>query len=324
MQRGLSVAIVGCGRMGRIRARAAAGHGARVIEVCDVESDRACELAATLPDCVVRAEPLGLTWDRLDAVFVCTPPFARGPVEQLAIEHGVPFLVEKPVGLSASGVAAVADALARRPVLSAVGYMNRYRESVERARELLRGETVLGLACNWIGTPYRVAWWARPELSGGAINEQTTHLVDLGRYLVGEIVEVQGMATPPDTDGRTTAGFNLRYRDGALYSLFYSCGGESKMITLQAFTPRASVALDGWEFHLRPPHGTGSHDIAPSDRDAVFHVEVAAFLRAVERKAPDTIRCSFEDGIRTQLVVDALFRSLASGKVEPVAQEPGP
>jgi predicted dehydrogenase len=301
--------------MGRIRARAAAAHGARVIEVSDVEADRARELAAALPGCVVRDDPKALSWDTLDAVFVCTPPFARGPVELTAIERGVPFLVEKPVGLSANGVAAVSEALARRPVLSAVGYMNRYRESVERARELLRGETVLGLTCHWIGTPYRVAWWPKSQLSGGAINEQTTHLVDLGRYLVGEFVEVQGIATPIDGDGRTTAAFNLRFRDGALYSLFYSCGGETKMITLQAFTPTSSVALDGWEFHLRPPHATGS---GSSDRDAVFHAEVAAFLVAVERETAETIRCSFEDGIRTQRVVDALFRSLASGKVEPV------
>ena len=53
-----------------------------------------------------------LLGEGLDAVYVCVPPFAHGPVEQAIAAAGLAMFVEKPLGLDESMAAAVADAVA--------------------------------------------------------------------------------------------------------------------------------------------------------------------------------------------------------------------
>lgn len=321
--RQLRVAIAGAGRMGRLRAEGVSrcDASARVTAVCDVDAERAGALAGELPGCDPLLDPAQLPWASLDAVCICSPPYARGEIELAAIAAGVPFLVEKPVGVTVEAASPVLDALRRRPVLTAVGYMNRYRPSVARARALLDGRTVLGMACNWIGTRYKVPWWARPEQSGGPINEQATHLVDLGRYLVGEVRCVQGLradACPDSLD--STAGFTLGFANGAVFSLLYSCDGSTKMIKTQVFTVDTNILLDGWDFRLREP--AEYEQPCESDRYEVFHTETRAFVEAVARGTPEGILCDFEDAVRTQRVVDAMVRAIHSGAVETVLSAP--
>src|SRR6266542_3034427 len=93
----LRIAIVGCGRMGLHHARSSTQLGHRITVACDVDLARAVALAANHPGCQSVADAARIRWSEIDAVFVCTPPFARGPVELLAVEAGVPIFLEKPI-----------------------------------------------------------------------------------------------------------------------------------------------------------------------------------------------------------------------------------
>src|SRR5690242_11196262 len=150
----LRIAIVGCGRMGLTHAQGAARLGHRVIVACDPDGARAGALAAAHPGCEVLTDPAAIRWDEVDAGFVCTPPFARGPVELYAAKAGVPLFLEKPIGLSATQCLSALAAFRRTGAITSVGYMNRYRSSVRRARGLLENETVLGFAAHWVGAAY--------------------------------------------------------------------------------------------------------------------------------------------------------------------------
>src|SRR5262245_54888692 len=97
---GIRVAILGCGRMGRQRARAALSLGAQIVAVYDPEQARAREVASLAPGSRALEDWRDLELASLDALFVCTPPNARGQVELSAIECGVAVFVEKPIGLS--------------------------------------------------------------------------------------------------------------------------------------------------------------------------------------------------------------------------------
>ena len=318
----LRVAIVGCGRMGRERASAATQLGARVVAVCDTNIQMATACAAHFPHCRMVRDIRDLDWAALDAVFVCVPPYARGPVEVTAIHEGVPLFMEKPIGLSVVQCIPVQQALATRPVINAVGYMNRYRDSVQRARQVMVGKTVLGVSGNWVGGPYHVPWWRQQELSGGPVNEQATHLVDLVRYLVGEITAVHAL-TPAPTGPQAlceAAVFALHFAHGALGSLFYSCMASCKMINVQVFLSDMNIRLEGWDFQWLEE---GSHLPLPlpePTRGNIFHAEVAAFLEAVSKDSSDPILCDFTDAVQTQYVVDALKRSILSGHIEQVVE----
>ncbi len=316
----LRIAIVGCGRMGRERAFATAQLGATVVTVCDSHGPAAEALAADIPGCQAIEHAGALAWDTLDAILICTPLFARGGIELAAIERGVPVFVEKPIGLSAQQSRQVLYALPQRPVVTAVGYMNRYRESVWQARRRLADQPILGVSCHWVVGVYHVPWWRQSQLSGGPVNEQATHVVDLARYLIGDITAVQAIAQPLDGDERCvgTASFNLHFANGVLGSFFYSCQAFDKMIDFQVFTPESSVHLHGWDFRLLDPTAPGPPPLTESDRGEIFRTELAAFFEAITTGSTHAIRCDYAEAIKTQRVVDTLNCAVQSGCLERV------
>jgi myo-inositol 2-dehydrogenase/D-chiro-inositol 1-dehydrogenase len=304
------IAIIGCGRMGAEHARAATAVGARVCLLHDPDLSRARQLADRYPTSAVLDDWRGMDWRAVDAVFVCTPPSSRGPVEVSAVRAGVPVFVEKPVGTSAEQCRELARALMETPVINAAGYMNRYRTSVLRARQFAEREGPIGVSANWVGRPYRVPWWFEAGQSGGPFNEQGTHLVDLCRFLMGEVVEVFAFARRSETHAGVddTVSVTLGFASGALGTLLYCCRASEKQIGLEVFSPTGSLRLEGWEFHCR-----GASD-STGDHDDVYATEDAAFFTAIAAADQSLVRCSVADALQTQRVVDAIRRSLASGR----------
>jgi myo-inositol 2-dehydrogenase / D-chiro-inositol 1-dehydrogenase len=308
----LRIAVVGCGRMGLQHAKSAAQLGHYVYVACDVDLARATALAAAHPGCIAFADAASIPWAAVDAAFVCTPPFARGPVELFAAKAGVPLFLEKPIGLSATQCAPVLAATRGARLVTSVGYMNRYRASVRRARALLSTEAPLGFAAHWFGAAYRVPWWGDPALSGGQLNEQCTHLVDLARYLIGEIVEASALSQPAPQPGRSppSVSIALRFESGALGTIVCGCLAQEKQIGCRVFTARGQLVLEGWDFRWSPSalFGDGA-DLAAEDP---FLCEAAAFLDAVSSGDASAIGCDLAEAMRTQRVVDTIAAALAA------------
>lgn len=311
----LRVGVIGCGRMGRERALAVIALGHQVAWLHDANLAFALELAAAVPGARVAARLRDDDWQTLDAVFLCTPPAFRTEFLHAFLRARVPFFVEKPIGVTAEGGGPIARELARRPLIHAVGYMNRCRASVQQARALLAGLHVLGVACHWAGRIYDVPWWLDAALSGGPVNEQATHVIDVCRFLLGDIDLVQAIpANARRSAPEATAAIALRFAAGQAGTLLYTCGmrEKQKQIGVRVLTADGSVDLSGWEFAIAstllkaPPAGDGATPI--------FTIETDRFLRAVGDNAHGAVACDYADALRTQLVVDAVRQSMASGR----------
>lgn len=248
-----------------------------------------------------------IPWSRIDAVLVCTPPSARGPVECAAARHGVAFFVEKPIAVHLDQCAPLLDALRDRPVINAVGYMNRYRESVRRARRALEGRTLLGVHAYWLAGRYQKPWWSVREQSGGPLNEQCTHFVDLARYFGGEVDEVAVTGSSPDA--AEVVSIACRFASGACATILYSCVSQSKQMSFSMLCDDGVVELRGYDL---------AFDGVAQSTDEVWTSEMAAFCEAVERGRQDLIESNVYDALRTQRVMDAIIDSLATRRAEPI------
>jgi predicted dehydrogenase len=307
----LRIAIVGCGRMGSVHAKNAAQLGHAVSVACDVDPARAASLAAVHPGCVALQDAAFIPWADVDAAFICTPPFARGVVELSAAKAGVPLFLEKPIGLSARQCMPVLAAVRAGRIATSVGYMNRYRPSVLRMRSVLRTESALGFAAHWFGAAYRVPWWGDSALSGGQLNEQCTHVVDLARHLMGQVEEVTALAQPAPDGARGSASISiaLRFESGALGTITCGCLAREKQIGCRVFTAQGQMVLDGWDFRWSPSAAFGDGaDLQPEDP---FVAEAAAFLTAVASGDASGIRCDLAEAMETQRVVDSIAAALA-------------
>ena len=125
----------------------------------------------------------------LDCCYICIPPHQHGEPEIDVIQKGLPFFVEKPLALRTELAEDILSRIEKRGINTCVGYQIRYLDICDKAREMLKGVFVNAVnahyVCGCIG-----GWYTRRALSGGQITEQATHLVDLLRFILGDVAWV--------------------------------------------------------------------------------------------------------------------------------------
>ena len=118
------------------------------------------------------------------------------------LDAGYPFLMEKPMGLNAAEVAAVAAKAARLGAFVAVPLAQRYAPFATRARELLAAGRFGPLSHIYVRInrpgPARYqawdcAWMLDPaEAGGGCLRNLGSHGLDMFLHLTGEPAEITG------------------------------------------------------------------------------------------------------------------------------------
>ena len=194
------VGIIGCGLIGQKRAKAL-GQGGQLVACADLDVARAESLSGVNGAKVYR-DWRELGWSPLvDVVIVATLHDSLAEITRTAAEAGKHVLVEKPAARNAAELGPVIEAAAKHGVKVHVGFNHRFHRSLRKAKELVDsgalGELMFVRARYGHGARigYDREWRADPALSGGGeLIDQGPHLIDLTRWFLGEITEVQGFA----------------------------------------------------------------------------------------------------------------------------------
>jgi predicted dehydrogenase len=118
------------------------------------------------------------------------------------LDHGLPFLMEKPLGVSAAEVRGVAERVAVSGAFAAVPLYQRFHPFVARARQLL-AEGRFGPLSHFYfrvnrPTSARYPAWGSPWMldparaGGGCLRNLGSHGLDLFLFLTGEAARVTG------------------------------------------------------------------------------------------------------------------------------------
>ncbi len=143
-----------------------------VVAIADPDTERARALASCCNASVYRRHDEMLAGERLDALYICVPPFAHGAPELSAIDAGLPFFVEKPLACDLETAEAIAERLGGSDNVTGVGYHWRYLDVYGRARELLADNPARLALGYWIDARPQTNWWAQRALSGGQTIER--------------------------------------------------------------------------------------------------------------------------------------------------------
>jgi myo-inositol 2-dehydrogenase/D-chiro-inositol 1-dehydrogenase len=319
--------FIGCGGIAQEHFKGIAQlPEAEMVAFCDLRGEVAEETAAKYGGRSFTDHAAMLAEVPLDAVYVILPPFAHGAPELAAVGRRLPFFVEKPVGNDLAVCREIAAEVRRQGLLTSVGYMTRYRESVQAAREVLAQDPPVVAYGGWVGAAPKMTsaihgWWVTKEKSGGQLVEQTTHIVDLARYLMGEVVEVfasaaRGFVTGlPNYTNDDASIVTLRFRSGALAGICSACcvdaggGGVSLSICARQHT----ILFSGWNHTAKILSAGGEPREIPGEPE-IFKIEDAAFLRAVRTGDGSAVLCQYADGLQTTEVTMAANRSMETRK----------
>jgi predicted dehydrogenase len=327
--RTLSLAVIGCGLIGKKRiASLAKVQGVRLRFACDLDPVRAAEAARLVPRCEASSDYKAVIADStVDAVIVATLNASLAPITLAAAKAGKHALVEKPGALNSAELREISKAAAANDVRVRIGYNHRFHPGLQKAREIFESG-VLGPLMFLRGRyghggrkGYDREWRADPKLSGGGeLIDQGVHLIDLASWFMGEFSRIEGHAATYFWNMKVddNAFLSLRTPAGQTAWLHVSCTEWKNMFSLEIYGRDGKLSMEGLGGSYGPerliyykmlpqmgPPETTSWEFPGGDES--WAAETSAFVADIRnRQAPSP---GLQEGIRTLEIVEEIYRS---------------
>lgn len=293
----------------------------KMTAICDIAPEKTKEAAN-----LYQAKPYTdfhkmLDKEELDAIWVAIPPFAHSDEVSYAGRKGVHVFIEKPIALTMEKAKEMQKAAEKAKIKTMVGYHWRQSEAIRKAKTLLEKEGgPIGMVAGyfWSGIPGGPDhWWRRKELSGGQVLEQTTHIFDLCRYLVGEVDKVYAEfatilnADKPNFTVEDVSVATLRFKNGAIGYVTGTSGAKPKggFAGLKLLARNLQLQVNGTRT-VQVFKDKESFDLV-SENDP-YYDEDRKFIDAVIKDLrPET---PISEGVKSLELSVAAVRSAESGK----------
>ncbi|HEY2505871.1 MAG TPA: Gfo/Idh/MocA family oxidoreductase [Streptosporangiaceae bacterium] len=332
----IRVAIAGTGGIARVHIEAlrALSDQATVVAATDIDTDRASAFCArhgiserygTLADLLADARP--------DLVHICTPPGAHASQALSCLRAGSSVLVEKPPALSLHELSLIAAAERERGPWFATVFQHRFGSGAQRLKSLADsgclGRPLLAL-CNttwfrdqaYFDEPWRGRWDTE---GGGPTMGHGIHQIDLLAYVMGDWVEVSGLARRQarQTQTEDLSLAQVTFASGAVASIVNSVISPREESYLRFDFERATVEvthLYGYsdaDWRITPVPGYADEVLAAWDGGAQgiasgHRAQFAAVLAALQaRSAPPVTSASVTN---TMSLVTGIYASALTGQ----------
>lgn len=278
----------------------------------------------------------------VDLVVVSLPNHLHVDGVRAATAYGKAVACTKPLGRNAT------EAAEMLRLVQDAGLFNAYLENVvhttetTRMREMIEagaiGRPVTFRAREGHSGPHAAHFWDAELAGGGALLDMASHGAEAARYLFGKDVAVRDvfawgatLVHGARTSGEDNAVMLVRFEDdrvatmdvswsskGGLENRFEVYGDAGRIVqditstVLRAFIERPAGYLGekadidtGWVFPV--PDETHAHG-----HDAMMRDVVESF------RAGTAPRETFQDGLAVNSIIDAAYRSMRTGRWEPV------
>jgi predicted dehydrogenase len=310
----LRTAVIGVGHLGRQHARVHAELAAeglsQLVSVCDLNEETARTVAA--------GSQTGWTTDwrslagTVDTVSLAVPTESHCEIACELLAAGVHVLVEKPISRTLDEADRMIEAARQGNSTLQVGHAERFNPGLVALRPHVRNPVYFEI--------HRIGQFTARSLDIDVVLDLMIHDLDIVQWLVGEEVEVTGLAAvgiPILTDRVDAANVRLEFATGAVANITASRVGTEKIRKMRFFQPRDYVVVDYATNHasisnLSPSAATAPwpgvhtqvlevHDVEP------LRAEIEAFLQAALSGSRPAV--SGEDGRRAlALALRALER----------------
>ena len=332
----LRVALIGCGRIGRMHAANLTSHSTlELASVFDAVPQMAREVASTYGvSTAANAEEIFKSTE-IDAVLVASTTDTHADYIEMSVAAGKPVLCEKPIDLDIRRVNSCAEIVSRSDVPVQIGFNRRFDPGHDAARSAANAGK--------IGALRQVMITSRdPEMpsrdyyrtAGGILRDMTIHDFDLARFFLGcepvEVFAIGGRLVDlefmEELDDHDSAMIVMRTEDGK------QCHINNFRHAVYGYDQR--VELVGSEGMLisgnRKPHEATLYTGATTNAgEPYLNFFIERYAEAFERELTAFAHCvlngskptpNFEDGRRALLLAEACYISIAEGRLVKVSE----
>jgi predicted dehydrogenase len=304
----------------------------KVVALSRRDSNKAREAAAQygIPHIFGSTEELSRCHE-VDAVLVTTPNACHLQDVLTAVSAGKPVLCEKPMGMDADECRQMVEAARAAGVLLGVAQVFRFEESTARFRERVAvgdiGRPIFARAeFSFPGMDHHRTWlYNRATAGGGPIADVGVHCIDALRYILQDEprrVTAVGHSDEHSGDVEAAAVLTLEFQRGTLATVLVSfrahyrtpleiVGDAGVLRANDALNVERPIAVELWREGQRIAEETVSNQLA-------YAKQVDSFAAAVEGR--EAFPAPGEQGWQNQIILDAAYRSLSSGKSEEISK----
>jgi predicted dehydrogenase len=330
---------LGAGQAGE---RQAAGfqavQRAAVVAVADLAPTRAAALAQRCHAIAYEDWQEMVAEEDLDIVAVCLPHNLHVEPAVMAAAQGIHVMMEKPIAATLADARRIVDVCRAEGVKLTVSFVHRFREEIrllhdwlqdgDLGRPMLARETMNGQR-----GAHLPAWVERHETAGGGVLMYSAiHAIDRLRWLLGsEVTHVtaQTLVFEANAEVEHAAAALLTFENGVVATLTTSAPAYPAKPTLwetEIFgTEGMARARTRYWAEMNGHAGHFHHDTQWCAEQLGEHYNFArqaeAFVSAIHDDAP--LRVTAADGLAAQEIIQAIYRSAATGAPVAVKDEGG-
>ena len=322
MSERLRFGLVGAGAIAQTYAQALTeAPMAEAVAVADRRREAAEALAERLGAAAFSEHRAMLDRVPLDAVIVATPPISHPEICIEVLERGTPVLCEKPLSLDVAGARRMVAAADAAGVILTMASKFRYVDDVVRAKSIVAsgilGEIILFENTFTSRVDMSSRWNADPRLSGGGVLiDNGTHSVDLIRYFLGPITEVQAV------EGKNVQGLAVedtvrlfvRSQGGVMGSVDLSWSLNKELDGYVDIYGSHGTVRVGWKESKYRQTGTADWVVFGQGYDKLqaFGRKLDNFCGAV--RGEQQLLITAEDAIASVEVIEKAYSSLADNR----------
>lgn len=260
------IGFVGCGEQG-LRCLLPALSRLNVAKICAVaDTDRA---NADRGAASYSAIPFSSCADLLascsvDALIAACPPSGHEEVAKLAIEHRLPFFVEKPPARTTRTLLELSDGASQADVVNRVGMSFRYSDSVRQFLDVLNsreyGNPIGFEAFYYAGWPVQLRW-DLPTVVDSFCKTHLVHMIDIMTLCVPEVKFLSGVLNQ-NNDGRFFCSAHFEGENSVPFSLSFSNSGPRLSFGVRCLTDQSmTIELDGFRSVVTSTIGNKRHSL---------------------------------------------------------------
>ncbi|HZL35509.1 MAG TPA: Gfo/Idh/MocA family oxidoreductase [Tepidisphaeraceae bacterium] len=232
----LPVAVIGCGRMGRLHARVYSEMpGVKLVGVYD-RSAEAAESAAEQYDCKSFTN-LDELLPQVEAVTIAVPTAAHPEVAERCLSAGVACLIEKPLAKDVPDARRIVDAAARAGAVVQVGHIERFNPAVRAMEKLdIRPQFI---------EVTRISPLTFRSIDVGVVLDMMIHDIDIVLKLAqSKVARVDAVGVSVIGEVEDICNARLTFENGCVANLTASRLALKTERRLRVFSADAYVSLD--------------------------------------------------------------------------------
>jgi len=319
--------LIGAGGIAQAYAQAfeTTAH-AELVAVADVRSEAAKAMAEKVRCQSFDSYQSMLEGTQLDAVIVCTPPSTHPDICIHLLERKIHVLCEKPMSITAKSAKDMKAAAEEHGVILTMASKFRFAEDVVKAKSIMAsgilGDIVLFENAFTARVDMSTRWNSNAIVSGGGVLiDNGTHSVDIMRYFLGPIAEVQVV------EGKRIQGLSV---EDTVRIFVKSMGGVVGNIDLswsinkeldyyiRIYGSQGTISV-GWKESKYRQASSQEWVVFGNGYNKVqsFRSQIENFAKAIRNQ--ESLLITAEDGVASVEVIEAAYAALKQNNWVPIA-----